>query len=277
MSEPASDPASAAEPASDPASAADATEGPQLSKAEGVKAASAGLRGALAEELTEPEAPFSGDSEILLKFHGVYAQDNRDVRSARKRARQDVERICMVRAGIPGGALTAEQYLALDDLADSLGNGTLRVTTRQGLQFHFVTKADLRTLVGQLNEHLVTTLGACGDVVRNVVCCPAPLADREAADLQRWARELHARTRPRTTAYWSLWVDGEMAASAAPVEEPLYGATYLPRKFKISIAWPGDNCVDVFSQDVGLVPVVEDGDLTGFAVLVGGGLGQSHT
>ena len=251
-----------------------------LSKAEGIKAGSRGLRGSLAEELAEDSPAFSGDSTVLLKFHGVYQQDDRDVRAERKRARQDVDHICMVRAGVPGGALSGEQYLAMDDLADRLGNGTLRVTTRQGIQYHFVHKGELAELIGALNASLVTTLGACGDVVRNVCSCPAPLPDREAVGVAQLAKDLHRRTRPRTTAYYQLWVDGDLAVSASPPEEqdePLYGPTYLPRKFKISIAWPGDNCVDAYSQDVAAVPELEEGAVVGYTVLVGGGLGKSHT
>ena len=252
----------------------------ELSKNEAVKAASRGLRGTLAEELADGTPSFSHDSTVLLKFHGTYQQDDRDVRSERKRARLDVEHICMVRAGIPGGALSGDQYLALDDLAGRLGNSTMRVTTRQGIQFHFVHKGELAELIGALNGSLVTTLGACGDVVRNVCSCPAPLADREAVGVAQLAKDLHRRTRPRTTAYYQLWVDGDLAVSASPPEEldePLYGPTYLPRKFKISIAWPGDNCIDAYSQDFAAVPEVVDGAVTGYTVLVGGGLGKSHT
>src|SRR5215211_8932956 len=251
-----------------------------LSKAEGIKAGSRGLRGTLADELATDEPAFSHDSTVLLKFHGVYQQDDRDVRAERKRARQDVDHICMVRAGVPGGALSAEQYLALDDLADRLGNGTLRVTTRQGIQYHFIHKGELTELIGALNASLVTTLGACGDVVRNVCSCPAPLPDREAVGIAQLARDLHRRTRPRTNAYYQLWMDGSLAVSASPPadeEDPLYGPTYLPRKFKISIAWPGDNCVDAYSQDVAAVPELADGAVVGYTVLVGGGLGKSHT
>jgi sulfite reductase (ferredoxin) len=253
------------------------TSAPSLSKNEAVKGASRGLRGSLAEELADGAPSFSHDSSVLLKFHGVYSQDDRDVRSARKRAKLDVEHICMVRAG---GALTGEQYLALDGLADRLGNGTLRITTRQGIQFHFIHKGELAELIGALNGTLVTTLGACGDVVRNVCSCPAPLPDRQAVGITQLAKDLHRRTRPRTTAYYQLWMDGDLAVSASPPEdqdEPLYGPTYLPRKFKISIAWPGDNCVDAYSQDFAAVPELEDGVVVGYTVLVGGGLGKSHT
>jgi sulfite reductase (ferredoxin) len=252
----------------------------ELSKNEAIKGSSRGLRGSLAEELAEDSPAFSHDNTVLLKFHGVYQQDDRDVRSERKRARQDVDHICMVRAGVPGGALTGEQYLALDALADRLGNGTLRVTTRQGIQYHFIHKGELTDLISALNASLVTTLGACGDVVRNVCSCPAPLPDREAVGIAQLARDLHRRTRPRTNAYYQLWMDGSLAVSASPPaaeEDPLYGPTYLPRKFKISIAWPGDNCVDAYSQDFAAVPEVEDGKVVGYTVLVGGGLGKSHT
>jgi sulfite reductase (ferredoxin) len=252
----------------------------ELSKNEAIKGGSHGLRGTLAEELAEDSAAFSHDNTVLLKFHGVYQQDDRDVRAARKKARQDVDHICMVRAGVPGGALTGEQYLAMDALADRLGNGTLRITTRQGIQYHFIHKGELAELIGALNASLVTTLGACGDVVRNVCSCPAPLPDREAVGIARLAKELHRRTRPRTNAYYQLWLDGSLAVSASPAEpqdEPFYGPTYLPRKFKIGIAWPGDNCIDAYSQDFAAVPELEDGEVVGYTILVGGGLGKSHT
>jgi sulfite reductase (ferredoxin) len=215
---------------------------------------------------------------MLLKFHGTYLQDDRDVRAARRREGLGLDHICMVRASIPGGALTGEQYLNMDKLCDAVGNGTLRITSRQGLQYHFVRKGDLASLLGTLNDHLVTTLGACGDVVRNTMSCPAPLADRTRLDVTRWAQETAKRFRPRTQAYYQLWVDGEQAVTAAaPGEEPLYGTTYLPRKFKIGFAFPGDNCIDVFTHDLGVVPVLDGDDLRGFTVLVGGGMGRSHT
>jgi sulfite reductase (ferredoxin) len=248
------------------------------SKAEEIKAASQQLRGTIGEELAEPTAAFSHDATMLLKFHGVYQQDDRDVRSARKREGLGLDHICMVRASVPGGALTAEQYLAMDKLADVVGNSTLRITSRQGLQYHFVRKGNLPALISTLNDHLVTTLAACGDVARNTMACPAPLPDRTRVDLTHWAQETARRFRPKTQAYYQLWVDGERAATAsAPTVEPLYGTTYLPRKFKIGFAFPGDNCIDVFTHDLGVVPVLDGDELTGFTVLVGGGMGRSHT
>jgi sulfite reductase (ferredoxin) len=247
------------------------------SKNEAVKHGSDQLRGTIADDLREGGTSFDHDNQVLLKFHGIYQQDNRDVRSERTRAKEPLDYSCMVRTSIPGGVLSADQFLVLDQLADTVADGTLRVTTRQGIQWHFVRKGDLRPLLGQLNAALVTTLGACGDVVRNITCCPAPLADRQAAEVQEHALGLARHFRPKTEAYYQVWIDGERAVSASsPTEEPLYGTTYLPRKFKIGLAWPGDNCIDVYSQDVGIVPVLADGALAGFTVLVGGGMGKTH-
>jgi sulfite reductase (ferredoxin) len=261
---------------------------PGRSAVEDVKQASRHLRGTIGAELTRPEEPFSADSTSLLKFHGIYQQDDRDQRRARAAKKLPLAYSCMVRTSVPGGVLSAEQWLALDGLTDKLADGSLRITTRQGIQYHFVAKEGLRPLIATLNEHLVTTKGACGDIVRNVSACPAPHHDRRQHELLAAAQHLAERFRPRTGAYYELWVDGERAATAeeapagagdgaagamgAPEDEPLYGETYLPRKFKISLAWPGDNCVDIFAQDVGVVP--HEG---GYVVLAGGGLGMSHS
>jgi len=249
---------------------------------ESIKSSSTYLAGNLAAELGRPQTWFGPDSAQLLKFHGVYQQDDRDLRRELQRAGLDRAYTMMVRASIPGGALTAEQYLAADRLADEVGNGTLRITTRQGLQWHLVPKRDLATLIRALNENLVTTLAACGDVVRNVVACPAPLPGRD--DLLEHARRLAVAVRPRTASYWDLWLDGQRAVSAVPPPdpdsdvEPLYGPTYLPRKFKIGFAHTGDNCSDVYTNDVGIVPIRadHDGAIAGFTLLVGGGLGMTH-
>jgi sulfite reductase (ferredoxin) len=252
------------------------------SKVEHAKAASRFLRGSISAALADAEPAFSAENYLLLKFHGIYQQDNRDVRTDRRRQGLDVDTICMVRVSIPGGILESEQYLVMDRLSDAVGDGTLRITTRQGIQFHFVHKADLPTLIATLNDHLVTTLGACGDVVRNTTCCPAPLAGQHRAGISEHARRVARHFRPRTRAYYQIWLDGEQAVTAevpgeVPGEEPLYGSVYLPRKFKIGFAAPNDNCVDVFTNDVGVIPVVEDGELRAFTLLVGGGMGKSHT
>jgi len=251
---------------------------------EEVKAGSRALRGTLAEELAAEGPAFSEDSTTLLKFHGMYQQDDRDVRRERTRSGQEPDHIFMVRASVPGGALSAGQWRALDHVAGEVADGALRLTSRGGVQLHFVRKAGLQPLIRTLDAHLLTTLAACGDVVRNVVACPAPLSDSRQKVLLDLAQRLATRFRPRTRSYYEVWIDGEQAVSAEPAdtpgapgaEEPLYGAAYLPRKFKIGLAWPGDNCVDIFSHDLGLVPFPAPDGADGFAVLVGGGMGASH-
>jgi len=242
------------------------------STVERVKESSDRLRGGLAGELADNSPKFSPENAVLLKFHGVYQQDDRDVRS------RGVEHICMVRVSIPGGILTSEQYLAMDALCDTVANGTLRITTRQGIQFHFVHKGDLPALLATLNEHLLTTLAACGDVVRNVASCPAPVVDPARAEIRSHVERVARHFKPRSRAYYELWLDGERAVTAStPDDEPFYGAAYLPRKFKIGFAYPGDNCVDVFTNDLGIVPVLDGDGLARFTLLVGGGMGRSHT
>ena len=247
---------------------------------EQLKADSNGLRGTLPEELAADTPKFSNGAAQLLKFHGSYQQDDRDVRKERGKLGLDRDYVCMVRAGIPGGVLSPQQYLAMDKLADSVGNATLRITTRQGLQYHFVRKGDMKSLIGTLNENLVTTLAACGDVVRNVMCCPAPPANAAEAEVQSQAAAVSRALKPQSSAYWQMWVDGERAVSAVQPDpepvDPLYGPTYLPRKFKIGFAFPGDNCVDVFTQDVGLVPTVRGNRVVAYTVIAGGGLGMTH-
>jgi sulfite reductase (ferredoxin) len=254
--------------------------------AEEIKVGSRYLAGTIGEELDGERSHFEHDAELLLKFHGIYQQDDRDVRRARTQQKLPLDYSCMVRASVPGGVISAEQWLALDRVS-SLADDRLRLTTRQGVQYHVVHKGDLRRLVGGINASLLTTLGACGDVVRNVMACPLPHPERRAV-LEPVVAEIVARFRPQTESYWELWVDGERAVSAerpaplAPIDavEPIYGAAYLPRKFKIAIAWPGDNCVDVYTNDVGIVPTLSEGttgELTGFVVLAGGGMGMSHS
>ena len=265
---------------------------------EAAKAASDHLRGALVAELHDAAAPFTTDSTHLLKFHGLYQQDDRDRRKVLAAKREQLAYSCMVRVAVPGGVLSPSQWAALDRVSDEVADGALRLTTRQGVQFHTVPKTGLRHLMNSVHAELLTTLAACGDVVRNVCACPAPLAGRDTALLTNAATALADHFRPRTAAYVEIWIDGEQAVSfekagqldttmghseqaVSPLGgsdsgvEPIYGDSYLPRKFKISVAHPGDNCVDVLSQDVGLVPVAVQG-VSGYAVFVGGGQGQSH-
>lgn len=237
---------------------------------ERVKLESAGLRGPLAADLESSDAFLSDAGKVLIKFHGSYEQTNRDQRGAAVK-----EYSFMIRSKLPGGKLTAEQYLAHDDIASAYGNGTLRVTTRQGIQFHGVIKGDLRNTIRALNHNLVTTFGACGDVVRNVMCCPAPTRDPQRLIVQGIADALSAATLPRTRAYHQIWIDGE--ALVNDEEDKLYGQTYLPRKFKSAIAYAGDNCVDIFTNDAGLIALFDDANtLIGFNVVAGGGMGVTH-
>ena len=254
-----------------------------VTSAEDTKAASNLLRGAIADDLVDPGPSFSSASGQMLKFHGVYQQDDRDVRRARRMEKRDLAYSCMVRCAVPGGVLSAEQWAAIDDLASEVADGSLRLTSRQGVQYHFVHKGQLKELIGALNRGLVTTYAACGDVVRNIMVTSAPLAGRDTKRLDDLADSLADRFRPQSGAYWELWLDGERAVSSGPerVEdaadhEPLYGRTYLPRKFKIGIAWPGDNSIDVYSQDVGIVPIGNHRGEPGAVLLAGGGLGRSH-
>lgn len=248
--------------------------GDGLSKNETIKRESDFLRGSIADELAQATSHFDERDVQLLKFHGSYQQENRDDRAARKAQGLEKGHDFMIRARIPGGILDADAYLALDDLAGRYGNGTLRATTRQGFQLHGVLKGNLKATIRAINDALLSTLAACGDVNRNVMACPAPLEDREHAHLTETALQIAEHLAPKTRAYHEIWLDGEQVAG--PDEEPIYGPTYLPRKFKIGIAFPPDNCVDVYTQDIGLVAAVERGVLTGFTVLIGGGLGMTH-
>ncbi len=237
---------------------------------EQVKTESRGLRGPLSEDLASSDAFLSEAGKLLIKFHGSYEQTNRDKRGAASK-----EYIFMVRSKLPGGQLTAPQYLAHDDIATRYGNGTLRITTRQGIQFHGVVKGHLRDTIRGLNHALVTTFGACGDVVRNVICCPALSDDSRRQQVQRIAGLISQATLPRSRAYHQIWVDGEPVV--ADEEDPLYGQAYLPRKFKAAIAFAGDNCMDIFTNDAGLIALFdEDGSLAGFNVVAGGGMGLTH-
>jgi sulfite reductase (ferredoxin) len=247
------------------------------SKQEIVKEASNYLRGTIAEDLARDTPKFDSDDAGLLKFHGTYQQDDRDARKHRKPG-DDKSYIFMVRIKVPGGKLTADQFLTTLSLGERLGNGTLRITTRKGFQLHGVVKRNLREAIHEINKSLLTTLAACGDVERNVMCCPAPHHNDGVHDrLQATADAIARHLAPQTRAYFEIWIDGEKAVeqSAGPDIEPIYGNAYLPRKFKTGIALPEDNCIDVYTQDIGLLAVVEAGQLIGYNVLVGGGLGTT--
>ncbi len=245
-----------------------------LSSAEATKANSHFLRGPLPEELANDSDVFSKPAQAVLKFHGIYQQDDRDLRKSGAK-----QFSAMIRVGIPGGLLTPEQYLGLNKLADE-GDQSLRITTRQDIQFHYIPKKDLREVIRGINRNLLSTLAACGDVARNTVCSAAPFNRPEAEQLEPYVFYVGRGLKPKTSAYYEVWIDGEKAASVEEPEdpwqvEPLYGATYLPRKFKIGFTYSGDNATDIYSNDIGFVPAVEDGKIVGFTVLAGGGMGQS--
>jgi sulfite reductase (ferredoxin) len=261
--------------------------GAKLSKVEAIKLASEYLRSQVAEEVADRQSPFSEEAATILKFHGSYQQDDRDLRGKLKKEGKAKAHQFMIRVRIVGGRLSAAQYLACDNLAQSIGNRSLRITTRQEFQLHGVLKQDLKSTIRRINECLMSTLAACGDVERNVLSCPAPILNsvRDAlqADAVRWA----SHCAPRSSSYWEIWLDGEKieslpAAGEARVPtpgddpvEPLYGKTYLPRKFKTAFALPEDNCTDIHANDLGFLGVVRQGQLLGYNVLVGGGLGTT--
>ncbi len=259
------------------------------SKTEGLKIASEYLRGTLAEEVASDAPNISEDAASILKFHGSYQQDNRDVRTQRKREGQGKDFQFMVRTRVPGGKLTAEQYLAEDELARTVGNGTLRITTRQEFQLHGVLKHDLKKTISTINRVLLSTFATCGDVERNVLCCPAPIHDGIRDQMQADCAALVAHFAPRTTSYYDLWLDGEKvdnphlptpgpALVPTPGDdpvEPLYGKAYMNRKFKTAFALPDDNCTDVHVNELGYLGIVENGQLVGYNVVVGGSMGNT--
>ena len=246
----------------------------QESKVEIAKREGRQLRGTIAETLASDATHFGHDDLQLLKFHGTYQQDDRDQRKTRG---EDEEKAYsfMIRVALPAGILGADQYLALDDLAGAHANGTLRITTRQGFQFHGVLKGDLKPAIAEINHALATTLAACGDVRRNVMGCPVDLDHPAHAAVRRAAERIADELNPRSRAYYEIWLDGEQQVSTQ-VEEPFYGSQYLPRKFKAGVALSSDNCIDVYAQDAGLLAVVEGDRIRGFNVLIGGGLGMTH-
>ncbi len=252
------------------------------SAVEGIKEASRYLRGPLDVEFAAGGTHISDEAYQILKFHGSYQQDDRDQRNDRRKAGEEYAYGFMIRLRIPGGDVHPELWLALDRLAGEYANATLRLTTRQSIQLHGIPKGDLRTVIRTVNEHLASTLGACGDVNRNVMAPPVPLATPAYRLAREAARRISEHLLPRTRAYAELWLDGEEVARVGPddgeaiEEEPLYGRTYLPRKFKSCVTVAGDNSVDLFTHDLGFVPILEGETLEGWNVYVGGGLGRTH-
>ncbi len=246
-----------------------------------IKEESRYLRGGIAEGLARVETgAIAEDDTQLLKFHGSYMQDDRDVRAERAKKKLEKAFSFMIRLRLPGGLVKPRQWLALDDIAGTYANGTLRLTTRATFQFHGVIKSNLKRTMQAINAACLDTIAACGDVNRNVMCAGNPFlskAHRQANDL---ARRISDHLLPQTSAYHEIWLDGEKVEDktrpAGEDAEPLYGRHYLPRKFKIVVAVPPDNDVDVFAHDLGFVAIVEKGEVAGYTVTVGGGMGMTH-
>ncbi|MBM3821498.1 MAG: NADPH-dependent assimilatory sulfite reductase hemoprotein subunit [Verrucomicrobia bacterium] len=242
---------------------------------EKIKSAIPTLAGTIAATLSDPSKDhFSDDDQQFIKFHGIYQQDDRDLRKTGKRF------MLMVRGRIPGGVMTSQQWMVFDDLASRHGNNTLRITTRQSIQFHGVVMSGLGPLIKQINESLLSTLAACGDVNRNVMASPTPASTAARVEVLADCRRVAEALAPRTKAYHSIWIDGVQlnleSLENKSFVDPLYGATYLPRKFKSAFVIPPVNDMDVFTNDLGFIAIVENGKLAGYNLAVGGGMGRSH-
>ena len=248
---------------------------PKRSAVELQKEQSRQLRGTVAETLSSGADHMSDLDKNVLKFHGSYQQEDRDARKNRKKEGVGRHYMFMVRCKIPGGKITANQYLAVDDLAQRYANGTLRFTARQGIQLHGVLIGNLKSTIAGINECLLTTLGACGDVERNVMCCPAAF-DPVRRELQRNANRIAEHLAPRTRAYHEIWLNGEKLETSGNDSEPIYGKVYLPRKFKTGFGMTYDNCVDIYAHDLGFLALVEREQIAGYNVLIGGGMGMTH-
>jgi sulfite reductase (ferredoxin) len=260
---------------------ATATEAePKLSAVEGHKSESKFLRGTLAEEFADPNLDHLSDSnKSLIKFHGSYQQEDRDARKNRGKAGVGKAYMFMIRLKLPGGILTPEQYLEMDDICGKWGNSTLRITTRQSFQFHGVLKQNMKATLAAINHTLLTTLGGCGDVNRNVLACPAPVPDAThkqcVADCQKVAKALTPKAAKQ--AYHEIWLNGEKLPNPEDDSEPLYGPTYLPRKFKAAFSMPDDNCTDILANCLGYLAITENGKPIGYNLYAGGGQGQTNS
>ncbi|MFD1066432.1 assimilatory sulfite reductase (NADPH) hemoprotein subunit [Oceanobacillus locisalsi] len=249
------------------------------SDVERIKKESNYLRGSLVETLNNPiSAGIPDEDNRLMKFHGSYLQDDRDLRTERQRQKLEPAYQFMVRVRVPGGVATPEQWLVIDDLANTYGNETIKLTTRQAFQMHGILKWNMKASMKGINDALMDTLAACGDVNRNVMCNPNPDQSEVHAEVHQWSRTLSDYLSPRTNAYHEIWLDEEKVVDTKESDEtePMYGEVYLPRKFKIGVAVPPSNDVDIFSQDLGFIAILEDGQLQGFNISVGGGMGMTH-
>jgi len=248
----------------------------ELSEVEKLKYDSNYLRGTLVESLTNPItgsiAP--GDTQIS-KFHGMYQQFDRDLEKERKRQKLEPAYSFLIRVRIPGGVVTPKQWLQMDDLSEQYANHTLKLTTRQAFQLHGVIKTNLKKTMQGMNAALMDTIAACGDVNRNVMCHPNPAESELHAEVYDTARQISEHLLPSTRAYHEIWLDEKLVADSKTDVEPIYGDRYLPRKFKISVAIPPYNDSDIFSQDLGFIAIVENNQIIGYNIVVGGGMGTT--
>jgi sulfite reductase (NADPH) hemoprotein beta-component len=249
----------------------------KLSANEGIKASSRGLRGTIADGLQHQiTGSLAEDDTQLTKFHGIYQQDDRDLRAERGRKRMEKAFSFMARVRIPAGILTPAQWLKLDEIGTQRANGTMRLTTRQTVQFHGIIKSNLKPAIRAISDSLLDTIAACGDVNRNVICSANPHQSTLHLEAAALARAISEHLLPQSRAWHEIWIDDEKIEGGEVEQEPLYGSTYLPRKFKIAVALPPYNDVDVFAHDIGFIAVVEGGVIVGYNVAVGGGMGMTH-
>ncbi len=250
----------------------------KLSPVEGIKSKSNYLRGTIEDGLkNELTGSLVEDDTQLTKFHGIYQQTARELDAERKKQKLEPLYSFMIRVRLPGGIATPTQYLEMDRLSDKYANGTLKLTTRQAFQFHGVYKRVLKKHISEINNALLDTIAACGDVNRNVMCSPNPEISGIHKEVYAFSREISEHLMPKSNAYHEIWLDKKLIAGGEQKEdhEPLYGKTYLPRKFKIAIAVPPDNDTEVFTNDVGLIAIVENDELVGYNIVAGGGMGNS--
>ncbi len=250
----------------------------QPSAVEGIKTTSKYLRGSIADGLLDrTTGSFIDDDTQLTKFHGFYQQDDRDLRAERKAQKLEPLYSFMLRARVPGGVATPQQWIAIDKIAGDLTEaGSLRLTTRQTFQYHGVYKSKLKSVIQEMDKVLIDSIAACGDVNRNIMCNPNPVETHLHAEVYDWAKKISEHLLPKTQAYYELWFDDKRVADNHVDVEPIYGETYLPRKFKAAVAVPPHNDVDVYANDMGFIAIIENGELIGFNVTAGGGMGTTH-
>src|SRR5688572_15418111 len=248
-----------------------------LSPVEKIKEESDALRGTLKESLqNEITGALFEEDKSLIKFHGIYEQDNRDRREERAEKKLERDYSFMIRLRLPGGLMTGEQWLATDDIAARYSTGVIKITTRQTLQLHGIVKSDMKPTLKWFDKFNLDSIAACGDVNRNVVCAAHPKQSPIHEEIFQYADKISTLLLPKTRAFYEIWLDDEKIADKKLEEDPLYKDTYLPRKFKISIAIPPNNDIDVFANDIGLIAIIENNKLKGFNIAVGGGMSSTH-